>query len=122
MYAKSKALAFVLLLALALVMLLVMAGDGHATITKDEQFACDLARHRCVTDCSTSAKECKQVDTCYSDCKGKCDLRKETCLDEADKTAPKAPHTNVQPKVKPGGAETPGTESPNVQPKGGIQR
>ena len=30
--------------------------------------------------------------------------------------------TKVKPKVKPGGAETPGTESPNVQPKGGIQR
>ena len=54
--------------------------------------------------------------------------------------APKAPPTKVQPKVEPGGvetpkitpkvlpkvqpggAETPGTTSPNVPPKGGIQR
>jgi hypothetical protein len=96
-------------------------------IDKEESDACASDLARCKSDCSINAREfgkvgSKDFDSCYSDCRKICDYKKSDCLDDADKDAPKAPKTKVQPKVKPGGAETPGTENPNVKPKGGIQQ
>jgi hypothetical protein len=128
MCAKSKALWFALFPALLLALLVLRTDPGRAVV-------CDNKKTDCYVDCSRKAYECgragsKNYRQCLNDCAGICDLRASDC--EAGRgpwagTAEKPPRkpvppTKVQPKVKPGGAETPGTESPNVQPKGGIQR
>ena len=128
MCAKSKALLLVLFSALLLALLVLTTGPGEAVISKGERDNCTDKRHDCENDCLESTEDCgpigsKDRNQCYSDCKAKCGLIEQGCLDDANKSAPKVPFKpKVQPKVRPGGVETPGTESPNVQPKGGIQR
>jgi hypothetical protein len=125
MSAKSNALRFLAVLAVLPAMLALTVLPAGAVIDKEESDACASDLARCKSDCSINAREFGKVgsrdfDSCYSDCRKICDYKKSDCLDDADKDAPKAPKTKVQPKVKPGGAETPGTENP--KPKGGIQQ
>jgi hypothetical protein len=125
MCAKSKTLSLVLLPALLLALLvLTSVPAGAVPKTRGE---CHGDHTTCLARCADKNVACKKYsglgceesrilceDNCYQDWKD--------CLKDAGKTAPTVPKTKVQPKVKPGGAETPGTESPNVQPEGGIQR
>jgi hypothetical protein len=109
------------------IMLGMSAEPSEAVISQEERTACDEGFGLCLARCKDTAKECgkpntKNYYTCVEDCKSKCDLKRRDCLDDADKSAPKAPPTKVQPKVNPGGAEQPQAETPNVQPKGGIQQ
>jgi hypothetical protein len=78
-----------------------------------------------IKDCNERLSLCEQYCTGAEpdrqNCKNKCIGDYGNCLGEpAARKVPIKP--KVQPKVTPGGAETPGTTSPNVQPKGGIQR
>jgi hypothetical protein len=55
-------------------------------------------------------------------CKDRCYETYKACKIAAEKAPPQVPGTKVQPKVRPGGAETPEGTGPKVQPEGGIQR
>jgi hypothetical protein len=126
MCAKSKTLSLVLLPALLLAMLVFVSFSAlptHSAFAAEksvERIGCDRGRQRCEARCEATMIDVgHQIDACKRDC------QREwlNCLPLGETPdAPKAPLTKVQPKVQPGGAETPGTESPNVQPKGGIQR
>lgn len=128
MFAKSKTLSLVLFPALLLPLLLVLTVEGEAVeVSPERAVYCDRKRTDCINECSDKTEDCgpigsKDRTTCMNDCTGICDLKESDCL-RGEATRPKPlPKTKVQPKVKPGGVETPGTESPNVQPKGGIQQ
>lgn len=66
----------------------------------------DFNRKLCFNLCDATAKEC------YRDTKS----------GTAERPPKTVPGTKVQPKVTPGGAEQPRTESPVLRPKGGVQR
>jgi len=123
----SRALSFVFFPTL-LLGFLVLAGPGGAVITKKERDKCGTADAFCLSDCGDRAARCREkyeASVCRDRahlCEDNCADALDKCLRDADKSAPKAPPTKVPPKVKPGGAEQPGTESPAVPPKGGIQR
>lgn len=110
----------------ALVLALFAVSPAGAVIDNQERDNCQTDWVGCESNCTQKAIECgkpgsKGHNSCYSDCKKICDLKKSDCLADADKDAPKPAKTKVQPSVKPGGAEVPETERPNVRPKGGIQ-
>ena len=120
MCAKHKALWFVLLPAL----LVLTTGPGQAVPkTRDQCYQDDLT---CLGRCGTQKTECdrNELSGCESQrilCKDNCDTALKDCLKDAKK-AGKVPKTKVQPKVQPGGAETPQGTSPKVKPEGGVQR
>jgi hypothetical protein len=125
--ALSKTLALLSIPTLLLTLLVLTVSPGQAEITKEEEASCWVDRVGCRQDCATKAKECGSPgsageDTCFKDCSKICDYKQSDCLRDADKSAPVPFKPKVQPKVTPGGAETPGAETPNVQPKGGIQQ
>jgi hypothetical protein len=115
-------------LPLFLMAILVMRPDSaRALIDADERDKCLKDLGTCIVKCNKKANECGAYGTaghkqCKEDCDKICELREQDCLRDADKTAPVPYQPKVQPKVRPGGAEQPGSESPNVQPKGGIER
>jgi hypothetical protein len=125
MCAKSKALSFLRLPAVLLAMLVLSTGPVEAVPKTRGQ--CEQDDVTCIDRCGRQKNECDRFVGvgCEAQrilCKANCDTALSDCLRDA-KTAPKVPFKpKVQSKVKPGGAETPGTESPNVQPEGGIQR
>ena len=106
-------------------LLLLTGGEGYAEpITKETQ--CTKNYESCSDACDTKSLECGKANSanynsCWKDCIDICRIKDSDCR-RASAPKPKTPLTKVQPKVKPGGVETPGTESPNVQPEGGIQR
>lgn len=124
MCAKSKGLWFVLLPALLMGLSALTAGRGEAVPKTATQ--CFNEGRTCRDKCYKNYGEC--LDSGESGCKARerfcvdnCDTAEKDCVKNLE-VAPKVPKTKVQPKVKPGGAETPETESPDVRPKGGIQR
>ena len=82
---------------------------------------CNADLNACTTPCKKITNTNPQMGPTKQGCENRCIETWKQCKIAASK-APKAPPTKVQPKVQPGGAEQPGTESPNVQPEGGIQR
>lgn len=122
--AKPKAPLFVLFPALSLTLLVLMTGPGEAV--PKSSAACGADLRTCSSKCANKYLEC--LDSGQTGCKARetfcsdnCDRAWKDCVEDAE-IAPKVPKTKVQPKVKPGGAEQPGTESPGVRPKGGVQR
>jgi hypothetical protein len=92
--------------ALPFLLLVLSVGAAEAEVTREEAKKCADGVIACSAKCG---KECGSLsgakrDTCMKDCGEVCDIRKQDCI------------------VKPGGAEQPGTESPSVQPKGGVQQ
>jgi hypothetical protein len=127
MQAQSHPWRIAFLPVLLIVLPMLTATSASAVITDTERDNCQSDWTHCESNCTLKAGECgepgsKNHNSCYKDCRKICDYKKSDCLGDADKDAPKAPPTKVQPKATPGGAEQPGTESPNVRPEGGIQR
>ena len=149
MCAKSKALWLVLLPALLLVLLVLTTSSGEAREVSPAEHKCNVTYSSCELDCSAKSLECgppgsKNAVQCYKDCSGICELKHSDCLRDASKSAPKVPFKpKIQPKVQPGGIETPkitpkvvpkvtpgGAEQPEadsdmipkVQPKGGVKQ
>lgn len=126
MCARSKALSLVMFLALLLALLVLTTGPGQAVPKTVSQCQTDVVY--CLDKCGAKVVKCeKEVGVgCESLrilCKDNCTTAEKDCIKDAGKGAAKVPFKpKVQPKFKPGGAETPGTESPNVQPEGGIER
>jgi hypothetical protein len=124
--AKSKALWFVSPPMLLLAVLTLTTGRGEAVPKTVDQ--CQTDHVYCSSECGIKEAKCnKEVGVgCEAGrilCRDNCDTAEKDCIKDAGKGASKVPFKpKVQPKVRPGGAETPGTESPNVLPKGGIQR
>jgi hypothetical protein len=115
----SKRSSFGLLHALLAALLVLGANAAQAEISKEEARACTKAEMACHDKCG---KDCKGNQTCLADCGKVCEIRQRDCIDDADKSVPVPSTPKVQPKVQPGGADTPGTDSPNVRPEGGIQQ
>jgi hypothetical protein len=78
-----------------------------ATPTFAAPIDCTTEWGRCLTACGASLR-----------CREGCDIKNRDCkFGESKKelpARPKAPHTKVQPKVTPDGAEQPSTTAPNV--------
>jgi hypothetical protein len=100
----SKALTFLAIPPLLMALLGLTASPGEAVITQDERDACTASWAICADSCPRDCKGAKDLDACKSDCVGTCDIRRQNCLDEQDKTAPKRRPT-MQPR--PGGPKRP---------------
>jgi hypothetical protein len=127
MRGKPKTLPLASLALLSLVMLAMLPGSAKALIDAAERDKCLKDLGTCIVSCSKKAKECgahgsADYKQCKEDCDKICELKEQDCLRDADKSAPVPFKPKVQPKAQPGGAEQPGSESPNVKPKGGIER
>jgi hypothetical protein len=94
MSSTSKVLAVPPLL---MALLVLAAGPGEAEITQEERDACTVSWAICADGCGSKCKGAKYPDRCKSDCRGTCDIRRQNCLDEQDKTASKRRPTK-QPK------------------------
>ncbi len=90
MFTRSKVLMRLSPVALIPALLLWTMQPGVAVITQQERDACSFSHGICQNKCGDTSMECgpvgsKDYNTCVSDCNGKCDIRKENCLDDADK-------------------------------------
>jgi hypothetical protein len=84
--------------------LMMWTQPAGALITQQERDACSSSYGVCQAGCSARARECgpvgsKDYNSCSSDCNGKCSMRKENCLDAADKDR-RNPAVQHQPGIQ----------------------
>jgi hypothetical protein len=114
-----RAFSVPLLFVLPIAPLILWGGSAEAVISSGEAKACTDEELACHDACG---KDCKGNKICLTICGSKCQSEQKQCLVDADKDAPVPFTPKVQPNVRPGEAEVPGTESPNAPPTGGVQQ